>query len=156
MSPQKFRGKIEAIGPRGSWSQMKIPFSVEKEWGSRARVSVKGKINGFEFRTSIFPDGDGGHTIMINKAMQQGAKAAPGDSVQMELQPDTGSRDIPAPADLKRALVKNAKANAAFTSLAPSHRNEFIMWIEDAKKPETRAVRIAKAVTLITQKRRQR
>lgn len=130
---------------------LKIPFDVEKEWGNRARVSVRGTMNGFAFRTSIFPDGKGGHTMMVNKAMRQGAAARPGDFVRMELQQDNAPRTVTVPADLKRALAKSARARAVFDAFAPSHRKAYIEWIESAKRDETRAARIAKAMEMIAE-----
>ncbi len=46
------------------------------------------------------------------------------------------------PADLKKALISNAKALATWEDITPLARNEFICWIESAKKAETRTRRI--------------
>ncbi len=45
--------------------------------------------------------------------------------------------------DIRSALVADAAAQKLFTSLAPSHRQEYLRWVEEAKKPDTRARRIA-------------
>lgn len=50
------------------------------------------------------------------------------------------------PADLKQALAGRAEARAAFEGFSPSHRREYVEWIEEAKRPETRARRIASTV----------
>ena len=144
-----FNASSKSIGPSGAWTMMQIPFNVEKEWGSRARVSVRGVINGFAFRTSIFPDGKGGHTMMVNKAMKEKGGAVPGKSVRVELTRDTSPRIISVPPDLKKALAKNATAGAAFKAFAPSHRRAYVDWITQAKRAETRAARILKAVEMI-------
>ena len=47
------------------------------------------------------------------------------------------------PADLTRALADNKKARNTFESLAPSHKREYIEWITEAKRDETRAQRLA-------------
>lgn len=47
------------------------------------------------------------------------------------------------PADLRKALVANPKALATWTDITPLARNEWICWIESAKKQETRVKRIA-------------
>ena len=156
MSKQIFRAKIEAIGPSGSWSQLKIPFDVEKEWGSRARVPVTGTMNAFAFRSSIFPDGKGGHTMMVNKQMQAGAKAGPGEMVKVELEPDTTPRKRVGPADLKKALTGGAKAKAGFEALSPSNRKLYVEWITGAKRAETRAARIEKALPMLAAGKRLR
>src|SRR5580704_6613005 len=128
-----FSAKAKAIGPSGAWTQMQIPFNVEKEWGSRARVSVRGSINDFVFRTSIFPDGKGGHTMMVNKAMKENGGALPGKSVRVELEPDTAPRTVIVPKDFKVALAGNAKARATFEAFSPSHRRAYVDWITQAK-----------------------
>ena len=46
------------------------------------------------------------------------------------------------PADLAAALKKNARARAAFEGFSPSHRREYVEWIEEAKRDETRAKRL--------------
>jgi len=50
------------------------------------------------------------------------------------------------PAALSQALRKNAKAAGTFRSLSPSHRKEYIEWITEAKRPETKEKRIATTV----------
>jgi hypothetical protein len=143
-----FNAKSKSIGPGGAWTMMAIPFSVEKEWGSRARVSVRFAINGTEFRTSIFPDGSGRHRVMINKAMQQ-AGAAPGKSVRVEITQDTEPRALTIPPDFKKAIAKSSKAAKVFASFAPSHRRAYVDWIMQAKREETRTARIKNAIEMI-------
>lgn len=58
------------------------------------------------------------------------------------------------PADLKTALLHSPKALEAWEDITPLARNEFICWIEDAKKPETRAHRIKRTWTEIAQGKR--
>ena len=55
------------------------------------------------------------------------------------------------PPDLKRALGRNPRARSAFDAFPPSHRREYVEWIEEAKRPETRARRIATAVEWIAE-----
>ena len=52
----------------------------------------------------------------------------------------------PVPADLAKGLAANRKAKATFEGFAPSHRREYIEWIEDAKREETRARRLEQAI----------
>jgi uncharacterized protein YdeI (YjbR/CyaY-like superfamily) len=50
---------------------------------------------------------------------------------------------LPVPADLAAALKKNRKAAATFERFSPSHRRDYIEWITEAKRDETRAKRLA-------------
>jgi hypothetical protein len=144
-----FKTKLIGQGPGGAWTRIDVPFNVEDAWGSRARVSVMGTINGFAFRSSIFPGGRGTHHMMVNKAMKDGAAAGPGDSVTVTIEPDTEKRTVPIPADLKRAVQSNRTAAALFEALSPSCRKEYVDWIQSAKREQTRTSRIAKAVEML-------
>jgi len=72
---------------------------------------------------------------------------------------DTGAKPVkkaakpkPAPrtpTDLGEALARNAKARAAWTGLSPSHRREYVEWIAEAKRPETRVHRVATTVAWV-------
>jgi len=54
------------------------------------------------------------------------------------------------PADLRDALLSDPKALAAWEDITPLARNEWICWVEDAKKPETRTRRIQRASVYLT------
>jgi len=144
-----FSAKVKSIGPSGAWTMLLVGFNVEKDWGSRARVSVRGEIGGYKFRTSIFPDGEGGHTMMVNKAMQHEGGAIPGKTVRVTLERDTAPRVLILPKDFKSALSANAKARATFDAFAPSHKRAYVDWITQAKREETRVARIAKSMEMI-------
>jgi len=63
-------------------------------------------------------------------------------------------REIPMPADLAKALRGNRRALATFDALAPSHKREYLEWIVEAKRQETRTKRIATALTWLSQGKR--
>lgn len=125
---------------------IKIPFDVQKVFGTRARVPVRGTINGFAFRSSIFPMGDGYHYMVVNKETRAGAKATGGETVSVRMERDDEPRTITPPPDFARALKANKAAQAMWEKLSYTHRKEHAKAIEDAKQPETRARRIEKAV----------
>lgn len=61
---------------------------------------------------------------------------------------------IPVPADLKKALAANNVAAANFKALTPKYCQMCYRWITSAKRPETRAKRIAEFVKVTAQKKR--
>ena len=128
---------------------IRIPFSVEKEFGARARVPVRGTINGFAFRSSVFPMGEGCHYMAVNKELRAGAKAKGGDVVSVVMERDEEPRVITPPEDFARALKSNRAAQAAWDKLSYTHRKEYAKSIDEAKKPETRARRIEKAIAML-------
>jgi uncharacterized protein YdeI (YjbR/CyaY-like superfamily) len=58
-------------------------------------------------------------------------------------------KEVAMPVELEKALTKNKKIKSAFEKLPPSHRREYIEWITEAKRVETRAKRIASALDWI-------
>ena len=123
-----------------------IPFNVEEVFGTRARVPVTGTINGFAFRSSIFPQGNGVHYMVVNKTMREGAKVRVGDRVEVLLERDDAPRVVKPPPDFARALKASKAASARWEKLSYTHQKEYVKSIEEAKKPETRARRIEKAL----------
>jgi hypothetical protein len=146
---KEFKGKLVPRGPKGAWTFLPIPFDVHAVFGTRGRVPVSGTINGFAFRNSLMPEGDGTHAMMVSKAIQAGANVRSGDAVQVMLQRDDAERTVEIPAELTRALTKNKQAAATFESFSYSSRKEYSDWIAPAKQPETKARRVAEAVDLI-------
>jgi hypothetical protein len=87
----------------------------------------------------------GEHLIGFSKAARAEAGVEIGGTYPVVIAADAGERTVAVPADLTKAL-KAGKVDRAFAALAPSHRKEFVRWVEEAKKPETRANRIARTV----------
>jgi hypothetical protein len=146
---EKFEAKLTAQGPGGAWTFLYIPFSVEEVFGSRARVSVSGTINGFPFRNSLLPMGGGTHRMAVSREMQAGAKAAAGDTVKVTMEVDRAERTIEVPKELEQALKKNKKAAEFFSSLSYSHKRAYTDWVGGAKQEATRASRAAKAIEML-------
>ena len=62
--------------------------------------------------------------------------------------------DLAMPDDLASALAANAAARAAFDSFPPSAQRDYLQWIIEAKRPETRAKRLAQAVDWMAEGKR--
>ena len=59
--------------------------------------------------------------------------------------------ELPIPPQFTAALEANPAAKATLEGFAPSHRREYVEWISEAKRPETRDKRIAQAVEMLSQ-----
>lgn len=147
---QKFKARLTAIGPGGAWTILPIPFNVAEVFGTKARVPVAGTMNGFAFRNSLMPEGNGTHRMMVGKDLQTGAKARAGDIVSVVIKRDDEERSVDVPAELAAALKKNKPASIFFAALSPSCRAEYAGWISTAKQTETRASRAQKAIQMLT------
>lgn len=133
-----FNGTLERMRSRLNWVIVRIPFDVSKVWGTRAMLRVKGDINGFEFRTSLFPTGRGEHYLMINKRMQRGGKAVAGTVARIRLEPDEEVRVAVMPAELKRLLDQDRSLKKWFDALNYSARKWIGDWISEVKSAEAR------------------
>jgi len=144
-----FEAQLTSHGPGGAWTFLYIPFSVEQAFGSKARVSVAGTMNGLAFRNSLLPMGDGTHRMAVSKEMQAGARATAGDTVKVTMELDRAERLVEAPRELERALRKSKKAQEFFNSLSYSHKKAYTDWVGGAKQEATRESRAAKAVEML-------
>jgi hypothetical protein len=136
-----FRATLERIQSRLAWTIIRIPFDVGKVWGTRGQLRVKGAINGFAFRTSLFPARGGGHILLVNKRMQKGGDVRQGMDARFHLEPDLEERAAIVPAGLKRFLKEDASLNEWFKQLNYSTRSEIGKWIMQVKSAEARARR---------------
>ena len=154
---QTFKTRLLSRGPGGAWTYLAVPFDVYEAFGSKARIAVLGTINGFPFRNSLMPEGDGTHSMMVSKNLQAGAKAGAGETVRVVLQRDDEERSLEVPPDLKQALKKNQAAAATFAAMTYSQKKEYTDWMSSAKMQSTKAARIQKAmVSLASGKKRLR
>ncbi|HEY3272874.1 MAG TPA: YdeI/OmpD-associated family protein [Methanocella sp.] len=128
---------------------IKIPFDVQEVFGKKGRVPVRCTIDGYPYRGSIFPYG-GTYYIGVVKKIRDAIGKTYGDKVSIVMEVDEEPRTVQVPDDLARALTSSKKAKAAFEKLSYSHRREYVQWIDEAKKDETRQRRIAKMMEKLT------
>jgi uncharacterized protein YdeI (YjbR/CyaY-like superfamily) len=138
---KNFRAVLERMQSRLGWTIVRIPFDVEKVWRTLVRLRVKGEINGFPFRTSLFPARTGGHILLVNKKMQEGGDVREGMSAQFRLEPDLEERVAVVPAELKRFFNQDPSLYKWFKQMNYSTRSEIGKWIVQVKSAEARARR---------------
>jgi uncharacterized protein YdeI (YjbR/CyaY-like superfamily) len=138
---KSFRATLERLRGNLGWIVVWLPFRVHKAWGSRGRLKVRGEINGYAFRTSLFPTRKGDHFLLVNKKMQQGSGASEGSTAEFVLEPDTEERVIAVPVELKRLLAEDRSFRAWFDALNYSIRKWLIDLITQPKSAAARARR---------------
>jgi uncharacterized protein YdeI (YjbR/CyaY-like superfamily) len=135
---KSFKATLERIPSRLNWVIIRIPFDVPKVWGTRAKVRVKGEINGFPFRASVFPTGKGYHCMLVKRSMQIGANASVGQTVQFRVEPDTAKPVATVPPELHRILNEDRSFRRWFDELSFSMRKWICDWIVMVKNPASR------------------
>jgi hypothetical protein len=123
---------------------IEIPLDVRAIFG-RARPPVTVTINGYTYRSTVAVYGEG-YFLPVNKANRAGAAVDAGDRVTVELAEDQAARTVAVPDDLGAALLADPEVNERFEGLAYTHRLEYVRWVTEAKKAETRARRITETV----------
>ena len=145
--------KLGGIARYPRMANVTLPPAVKKKLGvGKARLPIAGTAEGVPFRTSAMNMGSG-HMFVFTQELQKATGKHAGDTVSFEIWPDTEPRTVAVPRELLRALSANAAAKKNFDAMSFTHRKEFARWIEEAKRPETRARRLAKAVQMCAAKK---
>jgi hypothetical protein len=144
MGAERFTGTLEA--GRGGGAAVAVPFDAKQAFGE-ARPAVRGSVNGTPFRTRLMVYG-GVTYLGLTKAVREAAGIAPGDAVEVVLERDDAPREVDVPPELAAALA-DPGLRAAYDALAFTHRREYAEWVAEAKRPETRARRAAKAAEMV-------
>jgi hypothetical protein len=125
-------------------TMFRVPFELKEAFG-RARPPVRVTIRGHTWRTTPGIYGGVGH-VVVNRAVKAATGIDAGDRAGVAMELATDPRTVRVPADLRRSLAADAAAGKAFAGLSFTHRREYVDWIEEAKRPETRSRRIASTV----------
>ena len=139
--------------PRGGVA-IKLPFDPSAVWGDRQRQDVTGTVDGRGVRGSLRSVG-GDHYLELGPAWCRDCGVTVGVQVAVSLAPE-GPQVASMAGDIAAALETEPDARRFFESLATFYRKRYVGWIEQAKRPETRARRIAEAVAALKAGKRQR
>jgi hypothetical protein len=150
---QTFTAVIQNAGGGGAF--VEVPFDVEAVFGAK-KPKVKAMIEGVPYRGLLTRMGTDFHMLIILKGIREQIGKTFGDEVTITVEPDTEPRLIEVPADLKKALRTEKEAKAFFDKLSYTHRREYVMWINEAKREETRQNRILKAIEMLKQGKKAR
>jgi hypothetical protein len=138
---QKFEARLERLRSSLQWIVAYTGFDAATVWGLRGQIRVKGEINGFPFRTSLFPTREGRHFLLVNKKLQRGARASEGEMARFEISLDHEERTVAPPAALARILKQDRSLQRWYDKLNYSTRSEIAKWITEPKTEEARTRR---------------
>jgi hypothetical protein len=134
----------------GSTCYIPLTFDPKPVFG-KTRAPVKVTLNGYTFRSTIAAMG-GPPCIPLRKSNREAAGLEGGETIPVRLDLGTEPRVAKPPADLVKAL-RAASVWDRWHDLSFTHQREHVDAIEDAKKPDTRARRVARAVQMVRSKR---
>ncbi len=138
---RRFEATLERMRSRLNWTIIRMPFDAATLYGMRGQIKVKVEINGFSFRTSLFPTAEGVHILLVNKRMQRAACVRPGDTARFQIERDVEERVVTVPDPLKPILAEDRSFRCWYDRLNHSTRNDIAKWVSEPKSAEARVRR---------------
>jgi hypothetical protein len=141
-----FSAVIRNAGGGGAF--VEVPFDVEKEFGEK-RPKIKALIEEIPYRGILTRMGTEFHMLIILKSVREQAGKTFGDKIKVVVEADEEPRVIEIPKDLAKEFKKEKEAKAFFDKLSYTHKREYVTWINEAKKEETRQSRVLKTIEML-------
>ena len=144
MASKTFSSKVVRDG---SMCFIPLTFDPKPVFG-KVRAPVKVTLNGHTYRSTIAAMG-GPPCIPLRRSNREAAGLTGGETITVRLDLDTATREVQPPAYFVKALKTAPPAWDRWRALSYSHQREHVEYVEQAKKPETRARRIEKVIRTI-------
>jgi len=145
----EFTGIIKQNGALNA-AFVEFPFSAEELFGKKGQVKIKATFDGkVEYRGSLAKMNSDCHILGLTQEVRKQLGKTFGDEVVVSLIEDQEERIVEIANDVAVVFNENPDAKNLFDKMSYTHRKEYIRWIEEAKKPETRENRKIKMIEMI-------
>jgi hypothetical protein len=151
MARARFTARLRPSGRGAGGHLVDVPDDVVAALGGRGRIPVQASFNGIPYRGSIVRMG-GVMMLGVTKAIMAEAGAGPGDVLDVVVENDEAPREVEVPWELTKALKRNRAARAVWDGLSFSHRREYVGYIVEAKKEETRVRRVERTIPALIER----
>jgi Bacteriocin-protection, YdeI or OmpD-Associated/Domain of unknown function (DUF1905) len=146
MGEVRFSAQLQ---PRGPAAAVVLDDAQVAAVGEDAkRFPVVATVNGSTWRTSVTRMG-GEFLLGLKREVRRGAGVDAGDEVDVSIELDVAPREVEVPEAPAAALATDPQAQAAFEGMSFTHRKEYVRWIAEAKREETRQRRVHEALDMI-------
>lgn len=146
--PNKHTFTATILNAGGGGAFVEVPFDVEQAFGAK-KPKIKATFEGVPYRGILSRMGMDYHILIILKSIREQIGKSFGDKVKITVELDTEPRVIEVPKDVMKELKKHKEAKTFFDTLSYSHKREYVMWINEAKRDETRQNRIVKMIEML-------
>jgi hypothetical protein len=146
----RFKAPLQRKNQAGAWYYVTVPFDVAKEFGTKGVVRILGSYNQLPFDRALIPFGDGTHHIILSTEMRRKAGIKLGHEVAIEFTRNENPDEVTIPEELEEGFEIEPKAKEVFERQSTSFKRNVVIWINQAKQPETKAKRIAEALRRLT------
>lgn len=151
MNPQsiEFSAIIKQNGEMNA-AFIEFPFSTEELFNKKGQVKIKALFDGnVEYRGSLAKMKSDCHILGLTQEIRKQLGKTFGDVVSVSLTEDKEERVVEIAEDIVSVFNENPEAKTLFDKMSYTHKKEYIRWIEEAKKPETRENRKIKMIQMI-------
>ncbi|AYZ14525.1 DUF1905 domain-containing protein [Chryseobacterium arthrosphaerae] len=151
MNPQpiEFKAVIKQNGTMNA-AFVEFPFSTEELFNKKGQVKIKAIFDGtIEYRGSLAKMKSDCHILGLTQEIRKQLGKTFGDEVSVSLVEDQEERVVDIADDIAAVFDENPEARIMFDKMSYTHKKEYIRWIEEAKKPETRENRKIKMIQMI-------
>jgi hypothetical protein len=141
-------------GEKTGWSYIQIPADLAQQMkpGNKKSFRVRGMLDNLKVSgMALMPMGDGDFIMALKADVRKALRKEKGAMLKAQLEEDIDYK-VDLPEELKECFEFEPEAFDFFNSLAKSHREYFIKWIDQAKTSETRAKRIVNTVNAMLRK----
>lgn len=148
--PIQFKAIIKQSGTLNA-AFVEFPFSTEELFNKKGQVKIKAIFDGrFEYRGSLAKMKSECHILGLTQDIRKQLGKTFGDEVSVSLIEDKEERTVEIADDIALIFNENPEAKALFNKMSYTHKKEYVRWIEEAKKPETRENRKTKMIKFPT------
>jgi hypothetical protein len=140
--------KFADQGEKTGWTYIDIPSDIACQLMPDTKKSfrVKGMLDAFPVNgLAVMPMGEGNFILALKADIRKGIRKSEGAILKVCLEHDPDYK-VEIPADLQACFDEEPEAFEFYNSLAKSHRDYFVKWINEAKTEPTRIKRIVNTV----------
>ncbi|WP_099769030.1 YdeI/OmpD-associated family protein [Chryseobacterium sp. 52] len=149
MKPIEFKAVIQQNGEINA-AFVEFPFSTEELFSKKGQVKIKATFDRtVEYRGSLVKMKSDCHILGLTQEVRKQLGKSFGDTVSVSLFEDKEERTVEITDDIATVFNENSEAKTLFEAMSYTHRKEYIRWIEEAKKPETREKRKIRMIEMI-------
>jgi hypothetical protein len=149
MKEIEFTGIIQQNGDINA-AFVEFPFSTEELFGKKGQIKIKATFdNKVEYLGSLSKMTSKCHILGLTQEIRKQLGKSFGDEVFVSIIKDKEERIVEIADDIVSVFNENPEAKSLFDKMSYTHRKEYIRWIEEAKKSETRENRKVKMIEMI-------
>ncbi len=138
----RFEALVEKMEGRFAWTYAEFPHDVEKMFGRKGTVRIKGTVNGTAMDRALMPTKSGVHFIVLGADLRRKAKVKVGEVARFEVWLNTRPNEMDLPHELRETLDFFPDFKAGWERMKPGMKRNILIWINQGKTVPTRAKRV--------------